>query len=61
LNEIELSYTKIKKVATDGAPSMIEKRTVLWVESGQKWTKKTQNFTWIFTASSTNSHFVEKL
>jgi len=44
-----------------GCQVWMERKQVLWVELGEKWTNKIPNFIWNFSASSTNSHFVEKL
>jgi hypothetical protein len=61
MKELELPGIKLKEVTTDGAPSMTGKKTGLMVELGENWTNKIPKFPYNLTASSTNSHSVEKL
>jgi hypothetical protein len=59
--ETELPRTKLKSVTTDGAPCVIGRKHVSWAELGDILTNKIHNFTCKFSASSTNSYFMEKL
>jgi hypothetical protein len=38
--ELELTWTKLKRLRTDRAPSMIRKKTHLMNKINKKWTKK---------------------
>jgi hypothetical protein len=60
MKELELPWTKIKEVTTDGAASMIGKKIGLMGSIRREIYKQNPEFYMNFTASATKSHVVDK-